>query len=165
MRVRMNRCSFEPLLVWTCRVGFHYASACICLFSPGVKVACRFASSRSIRSNLQIQLTSYPRWLHSTNPNTSLSQNMSFSGYRGGRKPWRGASSSKLSQGPIRTPPAPPLGILLEQLTPDQTHQDKHDSDYKLEITDTKFLASYNWTDAKDPSIIFPGKFKISQLF
>jgi hypothetical protein len=90
-------------------------------------------------------------------------QIMSFSGYRGGRRPWRGSTISTSSQGPIRTPPAPPLGPLLERLTPDQQHPNKHDIDYKLEITDTKFLASYNWTDAKDPSIIFPGKSKPSK--
>lgn len=93
---------------------------------------------------------------------------MSFYKPRGGRNPWRGPSHSKpsqgprpqegSSQGPIRTPPAPPSGALLERLTPDQFNEDTHDDGDRLEITDTKFLASYNWTDAKAPSIIFPGK-------
>lgn len=87
---------------------------------------------------------------------------MSFSNYRGGRQSWRGSSKPKPSQtqGPIRTPPAPPLGNLLEQLTQDQFNEDKHDAEGKIEITDTKLLASYNWMDAEDPTIVFPGKFK-----
>ncbi|KAM0709125.1 hypothetical protein Q7P35_003161 [Cladosporium inversicolor] len=83
---------------------------------------------------------------------------MSFSKPRGGRNPWRRPSTSKPPQGPIRTPPAPPLGTLLENLTPDQFNEAAHDNEDKLEITDPKFLASYSWTDAKAPSIIFPGK-------
>ncbi|KAK4899866.1 hypothetical protein LTR49_027563 [Elasticomyces elasticus] len=67
---------------------------------------------------------------------------------RGGRRPWRGSSGSTSSRGPIRTPPAPPLGLLLEQLIPAQCSDDDNG---------TKFLASYNWTDARNPSILFPG--------
>lgn len=92
---------------------------------------------------------------------------MSFFKPRGGHNPWRGPSHSKpiqgprsqegsSLQGPIRTPPAPPLGALLERVTPDQLNSDTQDEN--LEITDTRFLASYNWTDARAPSIIFPGE-------
>jgi hypothetical protein len=43
-------------------------------------------------------------------------------------------------------------------VTPDQFNEHDPDHEDKLEVTDTKFLASYNWTDAKAPSIIFPGE-------
>jgi hypothetical protein len=84
---------------------------------------------------------------------------MSSFNYRGGRRPWRGSSGSTSSRGPITTPPAPPLGLLLEQLTPAQCADDGTGARDKVEITDTKFLASYNWMDARDPSIVCPGRF------
>lgn len=85
-----------------------------------------------------------------------------FRGGRGGRRPWRGSFASKPSQGPIRTPPAPPLGTLLQRLTPDQCAEDKHNTQDELGITNTKFLASYNWTTAQSPSILFPGEFRVA---
>ena len=101
---------------------------------------------------------------------------MSFFKPRDGHNPWRGPSHSKAIQGPrsqegsslqgpIRTPPAPPLGALLERVTPDQFNSDTHDEKENLEITETRFLASYNWTDARAPSIIFPGEFPRSKAF
>lgn len=84
---------------------------------------------------------------------------MSSFNHRGGRRPWRGSSGSASSRGRIRTPPAPPLGLLLKQLIPAQCADDDTGAQDKVEITDTKFLASYNWMDARDPSIVFPGRF------
>lgn len=85
---------------------------------------------------------------------------MSSFGYRGGRRLWRGSSGSTLSQGPIQTPPAPPLGSLIEKVTPLHCTGDDDATRKTVSITDTKFLASYNWTDAKDPSIMFPGRYR-----
>lgn len=79
-------------------------------------------------------------------------QNSSF-GRRG-----RWSSSSQPSQGPIKTPPAPPLGSLLQQLTPEQLKGDDQDTPKRVEINDVKFLASYNWIESNVPTIIFPGK-------
>jgi hypothetical protein len=84
---------------------------------------------------------------------------MSFHGFRGGGRPWRGSSSSRPSQGPIRTPPAQPLGTLKQKLTPEQCIEDKDEVQEELGITNAEFLASYNWTDAKNPTILFPGEF------
>ena len=89
---------------------------------------------------------------------------MSSFDYRGGRHPWRGSSGSTSRQGPIQTPPAPPFGSLIEEVTPLQCTGDDDATRKIVSITDTKFLASYNWTDAKDPSIIFPGKSRSEKL-
>lgn len=83
---------------------------------------------------------------------------MRYFDYRGGRRPWRGSSGSTPLQGPIQTPPAPPLGSLLEEVTPLQCTEDDDGAREIVSITGTKFLASYNWTDDRDPSIVFPGK-------
>jgi hypothetical protein len=99
---------------------------------------------------------------------TSPKHSMSFSGFRGGRRPWRGSSASQPSQGPIRTLPAPPLGALLQALTPEQCTKGEDNGPENVGITNSEFLASYNWTDAQDPTILFPGKFcrmkKVSPL-
>jgi hypothetical protein len=92
------------------------------------------------------------------NINTSPKVSMSFSGFRGGRHPWRRSSASQPQQGPIRTPPTPPLGTLLQKLTPEQCTKDEHDVQKNVGITNAEFIASYNWTDAQDPTILFPGK-------
>jgi hypothetical protein len=65
---------------------------------------------------------------------------MSFSGHRGGRRPWRGSSAFQPSQGPIRTRPAPPLGTLLQALTPEKCIKGKNDIPEKVGITKAKFL-------------------------
>jgi hypothetical protein len=83
---------------------------------------------------------------------------MSSFDYRGGRRPWHGFSGSTPLQGPIKTPPAPPLGLLLEKMTPLQFAGDDDGAQEIVSITDTKFLASYNWTEGKDVSIVFPGE-------
>jgi hypothetical protein len=82
---------------------------------------------------------------------------MQTSGFRGSRQ-WRGSSSSQPSQGPIKTPPAPPLGDLLEQLTPAQLESDDEDGPKRMEINNLQFLASFNWIESDDPTIAFPGK-------
>jgi hypothetical protein len=82
---------------------------------------------------------------------------MSFYGPRG-RVPWPGYLGPRPSQGPIRSPPAPPLGILLQKLTPEQCTEDENDVQEELGIKNAELLASYNWTDAKNPTILFPGE-------
>ena len=84
-------------------------------------------------------------------------QNYSFRG-AAGRQPWRGSSSSQSSQGPIKTPPAPPLGDLLEQLTPAQLESDDEGGPKRMEINNFQFLASFNWIESDKPTIVFPGK-------
>jgi hypothetical protein len=81
---------------------------------------------------------------------------MQNSSFRGGR--WQGSSSSRSSQGPIKTPPAPPLGSLLQQLTPEQFKSDGHDDSKRVEINEVKFLASFNWVESEIPTIVFPGR-------
>lgn len=83
---------------------------------------------------------------------------MQTSSFRGGRRPWRGSSSSQSSRGPIKTLPAPSLGSLLEQVTPEQLRSEDEDAPKRLQITNAKFLASYNWIESKNPTIVFPGK-------
>lgn len=78
--------------------------------------------------------------------------------FRGGGRPWRGSSSSQPSQGPIKTPPAPPLGSLLEHLTPEELESDDQDAFKRVAINDVKFLASFNWLESEVPTIVFPGK-------
>jgi hypothetical protein len=85
---------------------------------------------------------------------------MSFHDFRGRGRPWRGSLGPRPSQGPIQTPPAPPLGTLLQKLTPEQCTEDEQDVQEEVRITNVEFLASYNWTDAQDPTILFPGKFR-----
>lgn len=84
---------------------------------------------------------------------------MSYHGAQDGRRSWLGSSRSLPQQGPITTPPAPPLGALLIQMTPEECVEDEQDPREKLQITDAKVLASYNWVDANGPSIVFPGEF------
>lgn len=83
---------------------------------------------------------------------------MSYYGARRGYRTWRGPSRSTPQQGPIRTPPAPPLGALLSQMTPEECVGDERGSQEKIEITDARVLASYNWVDKDGPSIISPGR-------
>jgi len=84
-------------------------------------------------------------------------QNYSFRGAVG-RQPWRGSSSSQSSKGPVKTPPAPPLGDLLEQLTPAQLESDDEDDNKRMEINNFQFLASFNWIESDKPTIVFPGQ-------
>lgn len=82
---------------------------------------------------------------------------MSYYRGRRGDRSWRGSSRSTPQQGPIVTPPAPPLGDLLSQVTPEECIEGERDSQMRIQITDTRLLASYNWVDAGGPSIVFPG--------
>jgi hypothetical protein len=83
---------------------------------------------------------------------------MQTSSFRGRGRSWRGSSSSRPSQGPIKTPPAPPLGFLLQQLTPEQLKGHDQDASKRVEINDVKLLASFNWLESEVPTIVFPGK-------
>jgi len=81
-----------------------------------------------------------------------------ISGVRGGRGRWqRGSAFPRPAQAPIHRPPPPPIGLLLESITPEQLDGQSGQVRTTVKINDCDLLASFNWADNAEPSIIFPG--------
>lgn len=78
------------------------------------------------------------------------------SGFRRRHHSWRG--KAQYTQGPIRTPPPPPLGSLLETVTPEDLSQSDQEAQKQAMITQCNFLASYSWIEAANPELFTPGK-------
>lgn len=79
-------------------------------------------------------------------------------GFRGGVRGRGGWVGPRLLQ-TVQTP-ALPLGQPIEILTPKELGEKaKHVPD-AAKIEDCRLLASFNWMDGKEPSIVFPGMFK-----
>src|SRR5271156_3087760 len=79
------------------------------------------------------------------------------SSYRRGQT--RGSFESRLSwQKPeIPKPPSPPLGPVLTKLCEEDLVESSSLYEYSPRITSCKDIASYNWLDSKEPTILVPG--------
>lgn len=58
----------------------------------------------------------------------------------------------------LATSPEPPLGSLLSSLTANSFKQEAKDHETRSFITNFKTVASYNWLDRTEPTIIVPGR-------
>lgn len=67
-----------------------------------------------------------------------------------GRETWKAKSAFTKS-------PEPPLGPLLSSLSKSDFNQDAKDYESRSAISGCKVIASYNWLDKKDPTIVVPG--------
>ena len=99
-------------------------------------------------------------------PSADLSAKMAYYGrgtpwrpMRGNRGLNRGRGGWRTLQTPlIERPDSPPMGDLIETVTPEEvSKQAEHTSD-PVKIQDCRLLASFNWIEGKTPSIVFPGK-------
>lgn len=68
---------------------------------------------------------------------------------------WRGGRGSRQPSSPS-TPP-PPLGDILATIQDEDLDDYGTDGHGSAQITNTRYLTSYNWIDEKDHQIIVPG--------
>lgn len=52
----------------------------------------------------------------------------------------------------------PPLGLLLRCLKPDDFHEKAKDANPQSVVTESRTVASYNWLEAAEPTIVIPGR-------
>lgn len=73
---------------------------------------------------------------------------------------------STLNKPAVERPPSPPIGTLLETVRAlDLLAVDKSSvSDKIVGIVGCSYVASYNWLDRKDPTIVVPGNTFASPL-
>jgi hypothetical protein len=80
---------------------------------------------------------------------------------RGSSLPFRGRKQGLyLSQPPRQTveqPPSPPLGPVLRTLSEDELGKSLDLYDHAAGISCCQDLASYNWLNEKEPTILVPG--------
>ncbi|EME81373.1 uncharacterized protein MYCFIDRAFT_176655 [Pseudocercospora fijiensis CIRAD86] len=87
-------------------------------------------------------------------------------GYRGratrggGRGPWRGgkASQDRPSRQTTSSTPSPPLGDLLEAVTHESLNDGPYGTIERPDITNCRYVASYNWLKSDKPSVVVPGE-------
>lgn len=65
---------------------------------------------------------------------------------------------------PQETSPAPPLGTILESVSVERLAKPALNLLSAARITNTEFLASYNWLDRKTPTIVVPGIYLMSMF-
>lgn len=73
---------------------------------------------------------------------------------RGG---WSGLSASPA----LAASPEPPLGPLLSSMPKNKFNQKTKDHEPRAFVTDLKTVASYNWVDRTEPTIIIPGRIPV----
>ena len=76
-----------------------------------------------------------------------------------GRGSGGGFGTTRNSDTPQR-PPSPPIGDLIDELRGFDVFtaaQAGNNNDETVGITDCKYVASYNWLDREDPTILVPG--------
>lgn len=82
-------------------------------------------------------------------------------GWRGGHSygpPTRGGWSGRAVPPALAASPEPPLGPLLSSLTTTTFDQEAKEYEPKSFIANVKTVASYNWLDRTEPTIIVPGR-------
>jgi hypothetical protein len=74
---------------------------------------------------------------------------------RGSARGWHGGARTNAGTAPTNQEP---VGKLLLTIRPDLERTTSKES--KLTIEDCRYVASYNWLDRKDPTILVPGMLK-----
>ncbi|TKA81329.1 hypothetical protein B0A55_02774 [Friedmanniomyces simplex] len=76
-------------------------------------------------------------------------------GFARGRGTWRG--SSAFQQPVFDRPPSPAIGPLIETIKQGSLFSLDAAGKDALVISDCKFMASFNWMDSKEPTVMVPG--------
>ena len=74
---------------------------------------------------------------------------------RGGRR-WRGLGGARKTT--LHATLAPPLGEIIATVQHDDLEESASQEDDTAQITNSQYLASYNWLTGADPHIIVPGE-------